>query len=60
MDYYLKVISEVVDEVVIRCLCSVSQKLMKVTFKNLYLVVTLQITKIMFLFIKNLYLLCPY
>ena len=58
MNHYLKVLDKVGDEVVIRSLCSVFQKLMKVTFKNLYLVVVLQITKLFFLFTKYLYLLC--
>ena len=60
MNHYLKVFDKVVDEIVIRGLCGVFQKLMKVTFKNFYLVVTLQITKFIFLFTKNLYLLCHF
>ena len=58
MNHYLKVYGKVVDEVVIRGLYSVFQKLMKVAFKYLYLAVALQITKFFFLFTKNLYLLC--
>ena len=41
VNHYLKVLDKVGDEVVIRSLCSVFQKLMKVTFKNFYVVVTL-------------------
>ena len=39
MNHYLKVFGKVMNEVLIRSLCSVFQKLMKVAFKNLYLVV---------------------
>ena len=35
MDHCLKVFGKVVNEIVVRCLCSVFQKLMKVAFKNL-------------------------
>ena len=48
------------NELVVRGLCSVFQKLMKVAFKNLDLVFALQITKFFFLFTKNLYLLRPF
>ena len=41
MDCYLKAFGKVVDEVVVRSLCNVFQKLMKVAFKNLYLVAVL-------------------
>ena len=41
IDHYLKVFSKVVDEVVVRGLYSIFQKLMKVAFENLYLVVAL-------------------
>ena len=57
MDHYLKVFGKVVDEVTVRGLCNVFQRLMKVAFKNRYLVVILQITKFFFVFTKNIYLL---
>ena len=44
MYHYLNMLSKVVDEIVIRGLCSVFQKLMKVAFKNFYLEVALEIT----------------
>ena len=40
IDHYLKVLGKILNEVVPRCLCSVFQTLMKVAFKNLYLVAT--------------------
>ena len=60
MNHYLKVFGKIVDEVVVRDLCSVFQKSMKVAFKNFYLVVALQIIKFFISFTKNLYLLCPF
>lgn len=51
---------KVVIEVIVGDLCSIFQKLKKVAFKNLYLVVALQITKFLFLFTKNLYLFYPF
>ena len=44
MDHYLKVFGKVVNKVVVRGLFNVFQKLMKVAFKNLYLVVASQMT----------------
>lgn len=55
MNHYLKVFDKIVDELVVKGLCSVFQKLMKVVFKNFYLVVALQITKFFCSFSKNIY-----
>jgi len=52
------VFGKLVDKVVVRELCSVFQKLVKVTFKNLYLVVAYQITKFFLLVTKIFYSLC--
>ena len=60
MDHYSKVFGKVVDDVVVRGLWSVHQKLMKVALENLYQVAVLQITKFFFLFTENLNLLCPF
>ena len=60
MEHYLKVFSKVVDEILVRSLCSVFQKPIKVIFKDLCLVAALQIIKIFLLFTKNLYLLYPF
>lgn len=57
IDHYLKIFGEIVNEVVVISLRSIFRKLMKVVFKNIYLIVALQITKFFFLFTKNLYLL---
>ena len=53
MDHYLKVFGKVVDEAMVRHLCSVFQKLMKLVAKNLYPVVALQITRFFYLFSKK-------
>ena len=52
MDYYLKVFDKVVDKVAVRGLCSMFQKLMKVTFKNLYLVVDCKLQNSSFYLLK--------
>ena len=49
---------KVVHETVVRNLCRAFQKLIKIVFRNLDLVIALQITKFLFLFTKTLYLLC--
>ena len=41
INHHLKVFGKVVNKVVARDLCSVFQKLMKVVFRNLYLVIAL-------------------
>ena len=41
VNHYLIVFGKIVDEVVVRGLCNVFQKLMKVAFKNLYLMIPL-------------------
>ena len=53
MDHYIKVFDKVVDELVVRYLYNVFQKLIKIAFKNLYLVVALQIIKLFFLFTET-------
>ena len=60
IDDYIKVFGKVVDEVVVRGLCSGFLNLIKVDFKNLNLVIALQVTKFFFLFTKNTYLLCSF